>query len=136
MITTVDEFYQIISSGDQEEWGRLRQEEAPLVVWMDFIQKYPEYKIDAMFIKSVPIEVLRVLVDDPEWRVRDGVASKRKIDYALFEKLSNDVHLYVRVGVLGNPKVPREIIERMLGDENASVREKAREVLVRRFYSP
>ncbi|WP_055744098.1 hypothetical protein [Brevibacillus choshinensis] len=54
-------------------------DEAPLDVWNEIIQNYPDMSFWVAQNKSVPVEILYILANHPEERVRIIVALKNKL---------------------------------------------------------
>src|ERR1051325_8428662 len=90
MITSADEFVALRSSRNRDEYLRAAGEEAPLEVWMDIIRRFPDMRFWAVVNKTVPVEVLTILVEDPDPRVRSQVARKRRTPPDLLRKLAGD----------------------------------------------
>lgn len=118
-----------------ERWQELRREKAPLEIWMEIIDEYPAYREQVLICKEVPVEVLERLVDDPEKRVRDWVARKRKLPRDLMGVLKDDRHPGVQATLIRNKSTPRSILEYVA--ENGAedwVREEADKLLEKRDY--
>lgn len=119
MITSAEEFVALRVSEIKDEYDRAAMEEAPISVWREVIEKFPEYRRWVAHNKTVPVEILEELCvfDD----VRYFVASKRKLSQALFERLSQDPDSLVRGAIAANRKAPVAILEKLLEDESESV---------------
>ncbi|MFI9547842.1 hypothetical protein ACIHAR_28615 [Streptomyces sp. NPDC052016] len=58
------------------------------------------------FNRTIPVEVIRILSADSDWRVRDKVASRKDTPGDILEVLSRDTHEAVLSSVAGNPRTP------------------------------
>ncbi|KML70783.1 hypothetical protein [Pectobacterium peruviense] len=120
MIESAEEFIALRSSDIKSEYDRSAMEEAPLDVWLDVLKKYPSYGRWVAHNKTVPLEILEALCAFDEM-TRACVASKRKLSYALFDRLSRDANRTVRVAIAANRKAPADILERLLADTDEGV---------------
>ena len=131
MILSAEEFLKLRTSENPDEYRRSAQEAAPIEVWNEIIDKHPEMKTWVIHNKTVPLEILWALSDDPDHLVRSEIASKRKLDKNLFEKLANDHHETVRQRLSYNKKTPREILRHLANDPEVLVSEPAKQRLAR-----
>lgn len=122
MIHSAEEFVRLRSSHDAEDYGRAATEEAPLGVWFDVIDRFPEFKEWVAHNKTVPFEVLEVLATDPDQNVRFMVATKNKLSPGLLETLAFDRDPSVRLRVATHKRASRALLERMRSDSWAEVR--------------
>lgn len=125
MITSAEEFVALRSSEIKVEYDRAALEEAPISVWREVIQKYPDYSRWVVHNKTVPLDVLEELCAVDADR-RRFIARKRKLSIALFENLSKDLNSSVRIGIASNKKTPDAILERLFHDDNEGVARLAR----------
>jgi hypothetical protein len=125
-IESAEEFVRLRTSDVREEYERASSESAAESVWMDVIERHPDMRAWVAHNKTVPLSVLRTLASDEDARVRWMVASKRKLDHALFELLSRDSDDGVRARVAANSKAPREVLVALASDEAERVRDAAR----------
>jgi hypothetical protein len=125
MITSAEEFVRLRTSEDPAEYHRAASEEAALEAWFDVIARFPEMRSWVAHNKTVPLEVLERLVDDPDSLVRHTVATKRKLTPDLFNRLVLDEDETVRAALAYNAKVPPAILDRLRNDASALVREAA-----------
>lgn len=107
------------------------EDAAPISVWLDVIDRFPEMKEWVVHNRTVPLEILEILASDLERRVRATVADKRKLSATLFDLLSRDVDEVVRQRIAYNKKAPIMIIERLALDPVPLVRTAALERLNR-----
>jgi hypothetical protein len=129
MIRDAEEFVSLRLSELAEDYNRAANEEAELDVWKDVIFRFPEMKSWVALNKTVPVEILKLLLRDADPKVRSCVAMKRKLDRELFEALVADPSEEVRVRIAYNAKTPRDLLERLLTDASAMVRSAALERL-------
>ena len=83
--------------------------------------------------KPVPLGILRVLALDEEPGVRSTVASKRKLDDALFGQLMADEDGGVRLAVALNESAPLTVLEVLAADEWGRMAEVAKSKLQQRM---
>lgn len=120
MIESAEEFISLRSSEIKSEYDRSALEEAPISVWLDIIDKYPDYRGWVAHNKTIPIEILDKLSNyDEDTRVI--VASKRKLTLEMFEKLACDSSSSVRISIIVNKKTPLEIIRSLTLDKDKQV---------------
>ena len=122
MITSAEEFVQLRTSDACDDYLRSAHEEAPVSVWLDVINQFPHMKEWVVHNKSVPLEILQLLVSDSNPNVRAAIANKRKLNAHLFDVLSKDTEEIVRHRLAYNKKAPKEIIARLAQDDSAFVR--------------
>jgi hypothetical protein len=125
MIASAEEFVRLRTSEDPAEYRRAAWEEAALDTWFDIIARFPEMKSWVAHNKTVPLEVLERLVDDPDSDVRHTVATKRKLTLDLFNRLVLDEDETVRAALAYNRKAPQAVLDRLRNDGSALVREAA-----------
>ena len=116
MIESVEEFYRLRNSEDPEEYKRAANEEAPIEIWYEVLERFPDLKVWVIHNKTVPEELLRLLSTDSDSSVRRRVADKRKCPVDILAKLAKDSDEAVRLRVACNPKVTREILETLTTD--------------------
>ncbi|NNN20586.1 MAG: hypothetical protein HKL80_01105, partial [Acidimicrobiales bacterium] len=90
MIDSAEEFVRLRNSTDPAAYNRAAREEAPLQVWHDLIERFPEFKLWVANNKTVPMEILEILASDPDGTVRLMVAAKNKLTSDILEKLAFD----------------------------------------------
>ena len=103
MIYSAEEFVRLRDSTEKDEYDRASMDEAEVSVWLDVIDRYPEYRRWVAYNKTIPLDVLGMLCKfDAD--VRRFVAVKRKLPAALCERLSRDSSSVVRVAIAANKK--------------------------------
>jgi hypothetical protein len=117
MITSADEFIRLRHSADPAEYRRAAGESAPLQVWLDVIERYPESRVWVAHNKTVPIEAPAVLAEDPSARVRLAVAMKRKLTSELLVRLGADPDESVRLRVARHRNTPGRILAELARDD-------------------
>ncbi|UZJ59568.1 hypothetical protein OKW98_23985 [Pseudomonas sp. KU26590] len=120
MIRSAEEFVVLRDSDIKAEYDRSAMEEAPIAVWRDVIERFPDHRRWVAHNKTVPVEILEVLCEF-DASTRWFVAGKRKLSATLFERLSQDEDSDVRIAICANKKTPLEILERLLQDVNEDV---------------
>jgi hypothetical protein len=136
VIETAEEFVRLRTSQAASDYNRAAREPAALEVWLDVIARFPDMRQWVAHNKTIPMEILRHLADDPDRDVRLSVLAKRKVlsrshvDRPLVEKFSRDPDVMIRAGVAFHRNTPRDIIERLAKEDSSSwVRGKAMETL-------
>ena len=116
MIKSAEEFCKLRNSELTEEYTRAATEEAPIEVWHEVIEKFPDMKMWVIHNKTVPEEILRQLSDDPDSSVRSRVADKRKCPKDILIKLSRDQDSSVRLRVAYNAQTTLDILKELAND--------------------
>ncbi|MFG0216855.1 hypothetical protein ACFU8X_27755 [Brevibacillus porteri] len=107
MITSAEEFVRLRTSKDPDEYLRAAWEEASFWVAHN---------------KTVPIEILKLLANHPEERVRSMVASKNKLPEDLQIKLASDPDFSVRQRIAYNKKVTFKALQTLSQDKDDELR--------------
>jgi hypothetical protein len=128
-ILSAAEFLRLRYSEDPADYQKAAGEDAPLEVWHEIIDRHPEARVWVVHNKTVPLEILEILVNDPDVKVRHAVAMKRKLTPVLLEQLASDRDESIRMRAAMHRNVPRETLERLRSDSWDRVREIARERL-------
>ncbi len=129
MIQSPDEFAALINENSGESRFRARSDTASVKVWSDVIEQFPELKIDVIWNKTVPIEILDRLSLDSNSEVRGWVATKRKLTQDMFERLASDPSDHVRSRLAENANVPVHLLKRLCNDVAPQVAEDANNAL-------
>jgi hypothetical protein len=116
VIESAEEFVRLRTSEEFSEYNRAAWEEAPLAVWYEVIERFPDMRVWVAHNKTVPMEILRVLARDPDPRVRSWVAGKNKLEEPLLRLLADDPDEAVRMHVAIHKRTPRDLLEQMRGD--------------------
>ena len=82
--------------------------------------------------KKVPLEILKLLVNDSDDDIRFSIAMKRKIDESMFKKLSEDSNYSIRLAIARNAKVPINILRYLTNDIEPEIARVARQILSER----
>ncbi len=129
MIKSAEEFVRLRMSEIPEEYNRAALEEAESDVWKQVISDYPDMRKWVAHNKSIPDEIIRVLVFDKDWSVRHTLARKRKTPLDVLEILAKDVDEVVRHSVAAHARTSPEILKTMLNDKWSVVADIAKERL-------
>lgn len=132
MIETVDEFVHLVNSEEAVERRRAAWEEASLEVWRGVIEQRPDMRFWVAHNRTVPAEVLRVLIDDSDWRVRDRIANRNSCPGDILALLADDEHEAVASTVAGHLNTPDSALRKLTSHAWSQVREKAIDQLERR----
>jgi hypothetical protein len=116
MIDSVDEFIRLRYSDDPNEYRRAAGEPAAREVWLELIERHPDSRVWVARNKTVPVEVLSILVGDPSPDVRFAVSTKRKLTPELLERLADDPDESVRLQVARHQNTPKRTLERLRRD--------------------
>jgi hypothetical protein len=128
-ILSADEFVRLRYSEDPEDYRRAARESAPLAVWQEIVERYPDARVWVAQNKTIPIEILQFLVNDPDVRVRHAVSMKRKLTPAILAQLSADDDESIRMRVAMHKNTARETLENLRNDSWDRVRDRVRERL-------
>jgi hypothetical protein len=132
MIDSEEEFVRLRDSTDPSEYRRAAHASASIDVWTAVIRNHPRMRPWVAHNKTVPLEILRLLSEDPDPEVRGSVADKRKLDPALFARLATDPDPSVRLRLAFNPKIPVTVLERLADDCDEDIRDVALDRLASR----
>jgi hypothetical protein len=129
MIESAEEFVRLRCSQQRDEYRRAAHEPAPIGVWEEVIARFPEMRVWVVQNKTVPAEVLELLIHDRDPRVRSAIAEKRKLTRKLFDRLLDDSDASVRARLACNAKAPQDVLVRLASDPDPIVSSAARERL-------
>jgi hypothetical protein len=129
-ILSADEFVRLRYAEDPEDYRRAASESAPLAVWREVIERYPDARVWVVHNKTVPMEILEDLVDDSDVTVRHAVAMKRKLTPTLLARLALDEDESIRLRVAMHRNTSRETLEYLQNDSWDRVGETVRKRLV------
>lgn len=129
MISSAEEFVRLRLSDNQDEYLRAAWDEAPIEVWLEIIDNYPDMRFWVAQNKMVPAEILEILAEDPSDRVRFMVASKNKLSERLQLKMALDSDSSVRMRIVMNKKATNSVLIILSEDKDEEIRQKAIEKL-------
>lgn len=132
MIESAEEFIRLATSEVMEEYLRAAREDAPEHVWLDVIERYPNFRDSVAHNKTVPRSILLLLAKDENERVRWTVASRRAAGEEILKLLIKDPSSSVRSEVVLNRKAPLWILEEGIKDSEPLVARYARQRLEER----
>jgi hypothetical protein len=127
MINSAEEFVRLRLSDNIQEYLKAAWDEAPLEVWLEVIGTYPEMREWVAHNKSIPVEIMEILADDADERVRFNVATKNRVPENLQLKLAKDLDSSVRRRIVYNKKVTLRVLNILLNDEDEDIRVKAKD---------
>lgn len=116
MIETAEEFVRLRRSEAQEECFRAAHDEASIEVWHNVLDCYPDMAFWVAHNKTVPYELLEILADHNEDRVRSMVASKNKLNEPLLLKLATDQVDSIRISVARHKKSTAAVLSKLTND--------------------
>jgi len=125
MIHSAEEFARLRRSELPEEYNRAGSEEAPLDVWLEVLEQFPNLREWVVLNKTVPISILERLARDSDPSVRATVASKRKLTEELQVLLAQDSDASVRHRLACNAKCSTEVRRQLANDPELFVRSAA-----------
>jgi hypothetical protein len=128
-ISSAEEFVRLRSSEIPEEYKLASSGSTSDEVWLEVIQKFPDYTRWVAHNKSISLEIIRILATHPDDDVRWFIAAKRKSPPDVLWMLAKDQVDSVRKRVAYNAKTPKEILEFLLNDSWEDIRERARQRL-------
>jgi hypothetical protein len=123
MIESAEHFRSLRESKEGDAYHRASHDEAALEVWLDIITRMPDMRFWVAQNKTVPISVLEQLAGDPDWRVRDMVARKRKIPESLQIKFATDTDPAVRCALASNANLTPRALAILANDGDKLVSE-------------
>jgi hypothetical protein len=122
MIGSAEEFVRLRSSSNLIDYQRAAHDDAADAVWLDVIQRFPDYRFWVAHNKTVPVSILQVLAEDSDERVRGMVARKRKLPSELAAVLARDSSEIVRAATARHRNTPPEVLSALAGDPSPIVR--------------
>jgi hypothetical protein len=125
MITSAQEFLALMRSDKEDDYHRLRHEEAPMEVWEELLSVYPLANEWVVRNKTSPVEILRKLAKDPRAVVRAEVAMTRRITEDMQNDLVSDLDASVRCALANNSRVSNGVLRRLSEDPEGFVKEAA-----------
>ena len=131
MIDSADEFIRLRDSDDPDDYRRAASEPATVAVWIDVIARHPDARVWVARNKTVPIEILSILAEDPNPDVRFAVSMKRKLTPELLDRLADDADESIRLQVARHRNTPTATLERLSRDDWETVAATATERLGR-----
>jgi hypothetical protein len=132
VIETVAEFIRLVESDSAADRRRSAWEEAAGGVWLALIEKHPEMRFWVAHNRTLPVDAMRILAADEDWRVRARIAMKASCPGDVLDLLSSDPHDAVASTVAGHPGTPTEALQRLSRHPWVQVREKALQQLAQR----
>ncbi|MEV6823395.1 hypothetical protein [Amycolatopsis sp. NPDC051102] len=126
MITSAEEFIELRYSENASDYRRAATEAAPMGVWMDVLERYPEARVWVARNKAVPIEIIGILAGDSSVEVRFAVSMKRKLTPELLARLARDTDESVRLQVARHENTPTEVLEFLSEDDWQDVSDAAK----------
>ena len=127
IIQSAEEFAALLD--DPPDGQRVAHMCASVEIWLQIIEDYPELRFDVAHNKTVPVEILAVLSNDPSDRVRSMVSCKRKLPRDILAKMVADSSEGVRRNVARHRHSDSEILSLLIDDECDDVSNIARERL-------
>jgi hypothetical protein len=132
MIRSVAEFIYLRNSDDPDDQSRAALDAADDAVWLAVIKHHPDLRKWVAHNKTIPMSIVRLLIDDPDPATRRWVAGKRKLDRAMFVALAGDPDEGVRHALTANAKVPPDLLRKLADDPVELVAIDAKQRLERR----
>lgn len=129
MISSAEEFVRLRTSSNVDEYLQAAQDDAPLDVWKEIIERYPGMRFWVAQNKMVPNLILEILSVDSDPSVRAMVASKRKLPENIQVQLAQDSNESVRRALAHNAKTARAVLQMLVDDSAPEVRRKVLERL-------
>jgi hypothetical protein len=126
MIKSAQEFVELRNSSNQEDYLRAATDTAPIDIWIEITQTFPDMKVWVVRNKTVPVAVLSHLASDPDSNVSSAVAMKNKLPLDLMLLLANDRDESVRQRIAYNKNADIAVLEKLATDESELVSSQAR----------
>jgi len=131
-ILSASEFLRLRSSDVPAEYHRAAHDDAAIDVWRDVIEQYPDMRFWVAQNKTVPVDGLRLLATDQDWKVRSMVAMKRKLPDDLCTLLALDSNDAVRQSIARHRNTPDGVLSVLAADSWPPVAEAAAREVQRR----
>lgn len=128
-ITSAEQFVQLRSSDNPDEYLSAANAEASEDVWIEVIHNYPSFARWVAHNKTIPESIIRILSQSEDSDVRSFIAAKRKTPVDVLVSLSKDGDEGVRRRVVYNVKTPEAALFILKEDSNREIRDKALERL-------
>lgn len=122
MINSAEEFVRLRRSERMDEYLKAAWDEAPSEVWLEVIKNYPNMREWVAHNKSIPVEIMEILANDVDERVRFNVATKNRLPEHLQLKLAKDSDCSVRKRIVYNKKATIQVLTLLLNDEDEDIR--------------
>lgn len=121
MIGSVEEFARLCDSGQEEDYLRAIEDQAPTFVWEEIVRKRPDLAEIVASSASVPDSVLEIIALTSPWRARYTVAILPRTPAHVLVKLAKDGDSRVRRAVVGNEGLPLKILGQLRNDDNPEI---------------
>lgn len=128
-ITSAEQFVQLRSSDNPDEYLYATKAEASEDIWIEIIHNYPSFARWVAHNKTIPVSVVRILSQSEDSDVRSFIAAKRKTPADVLVTLAKDEDEGVRRRIVYNPKTPEAALLILKEDGNREIRDKALERL-------
>lgn len=119
MIKSADEFIRLRTSEIVDEYERAANDTADISIWIEIIDKHPDFKKWVIHNKTVPLEILERLTLDTDPEIRSNVARKRKISDKIFMTLAKDKDENVRYALMCNTKLTADKLKQIVTNDSA-----------------
>lgn len=121
-ILSADEFIRLRTSEDPDDYRRAANEDAPLDVWIELVERHADLRSWVAHNKTVPVQVLERLARDTDPHVRSAVALRRRATGEILARLAGDDDAGVRLHVARHSNTPSEVLVSLADDEWDQVR--------------
>ena len=125
MIVSAEEFVFLRNSIDPENYLRAINDSTTLEIWFEIIHNYQCMREWVVLNKTIPIDVLGILIHDDNPAVRRNIAMKNKLTREIFDTLVEDEDASVRNRLIYNKNIPNDLLRKLTTDEELFVRENA-----------
>ncbi len=138
MIESRGEYETLIESDLVIDQNRAVRDSALLDLWLEIVSDLPQYRHFVARNKTIPREVLRVLVEDDDREVRLTLAMRRAVgeDDELAGVLASDLDPAIRAALAKNPKLSPHLLVLLTQDDDEWVRDCASQTLAQRQTHP
>ncbi|MFD2329492.1 hypothetical protein ACFSR7_09595 [Cohnella sp. GCM10020058] len=126
MINSAEEFVRLRSSEKKDEYLKAAWDEAPVEVWLEVINRYPDMRKWVAHNKSIPVVIMEILAVDVDERVRFTVATKNRLPEDVQLILARDTSESVRQRIVYNKKATLKVLSILLNDDNEEIRSLAK----------
>ncbi|MFK0033165.1 hypothetical protein [Pseudomonas monteilii] len=118
MIHTAEEFRILCENDDDTTFAH---QTASSEVWIEILSKHPHLARCVAANKTIPDEIIDYPSKSDDIDIRWKIATKRKLNKTIFERLAKDIDATIRHRIACNPKTPGDILLPLSRDSDTMV---------------
>ena len=132
MISNIEEYIRLCDSDCRNDNRRTVTEELSQEVVSEILKNHPDRHAWLIHNKLIPANILEVLVENNDEDIRFTIAMKRCCNKLTFEKLVHDKSDSVKLVLVRNPKLPIDLLKKLISDKNKEISKKAKNEFLKR----